>query len=313
MPHASTGRCVLPSRGSGTFEAYKKRSEDAVRLVLQGRMQRLFESRERGDASNSLTAVQLNLQTPQSPDQGAHRRVTASSKNVGTQHFLPDVNMEQSSVRTHACSSLTPSAEGAHQTLIEVSPRISPWGNTDLASHNQNRADISVEQEQSNLQSEEHGHHKVTSALGFSPANQAHDSNYVSQSNITVVVERKRHFSPVTYKMVDLFASGSSNVVADNRTKRLRKSTPIDNEYDAPADREDPSFSEYLYRKEGLPELNPEDQTFYRRELLESRNAAERIYLSDLFRNRVLAVDNANTLLERICKTLGEDEKRPTS
>ena len=158
------------------------------------------------------------------------------------------LNTELSSVRTHVSSSLTPSTEGAHQTEIEISPRISPWGDTDSSSDSQQRTGISVEKKQSH-RSEEHRHHKVTLALGLSPVDQARHPNYTSQSNITVVVERKRHFSPVTDKMVDLFASGSSIVVADDRIKMSRKSTSTGSADYAPVDREDPSFPEYLYRK----------------------------------------------------------------
>ena len=260
MPHASTGRYVLPSRRRGAFEASRHKSQDAVRIPLQGRMQRLFESRERSATSNSLTAFQLNLQTPPSQDQKPPHHVKLEGTGVRTRLPLPVVNIEHFSKRTHESLLPLSSTENAYQDGIDqanglsswaISPRISPWGrdNADSEPGAQHQSDISVAKESTWVHPKNIPHDKVALALGVSTNHQAYNSDNDIRNNITIVVERKRLYSPGSGNMVNLFAHRSCKVVADEKMRIPNKPESTYNKADLAADREDPSFPEYLYRK----------------------------------------------------------------
>ena len=83
-----------------------------------------------------------------------------------------------------------------------ISPRIAPWdfeGNEPNDNHDL-RADISTASK-----------HRIQ-------RNTPLDSGGSIRNNITVVLERKRELSPVTDKIVNLFACGSGKVVANNNS-----------------------------------------------------------------------------------------------
>ena len=239
------------AKRENAFEAYTKRSQDAVRMVLQGRMQRLFESRERS-ASNSVTGVRLSLQ----PQNRSRRREGAGETRAvsdrahshmpfGKRHAELGDLFSSSSIegivksrrkQLHLSGS-TPSLhpkpssgdDSSHRPTS--SPRISPWNHDNASVMGRCRVGAPIEncdkaQDEIDCGLSAAKFQQKCYAVDLQPA-----SKHACDRGGNAVAEN-RHLTSATDKMLGLFAKGSSLAL-------LNDGRVLDEE----------KFSEYLHRK----------------------------------------------------------------